>query len=192
MESRDRTKISIRLLASTIVPALVLATMSTAGAGATKSQDPTTKLAIWTGHWAYTEQDFKTPYSDAHIGTGIANCSWAPNREFIICDYFNHNPKPGLPVNDIAVLSYSPSAKTYTHVGVFADSKPVWQRMTVDGDTWITSIEIPYKGKTLIYRTVYVYANDDTRTDVTAEISSDNGRTWTTVTRFKAHKIGSS
>jgi len=108
----------------------------------------------------------------------------------MICDYLNRNPSPGTPVNDIAVLSYSPALKTFTHVGVFNDVKPIWERASVNGDKWITPLAIPYKGKTPIYRDVYVYSSDDTRTDVTAQISADNGRTWTTVTQFKAEKIG--
>jgi hypothetical protein len=92
-------------------------------------------------------------------------------------------------VNDIAVLSYSPALKAFTHVGVSNDVKPIWERASVNGNTWITPRAIPYKGKMLIYRDVYVYTSDDTRMDVTAQISADNGRTWSTVTQFTAEKI---
>jgi hypothetical protein len=181
---------SFGLLSPPFVFAVMLLAPSTAIANGTPLPDPTERLAIWTGRWNYSERDFTTPYSQAHADTGTANCGWSPNRRFVICDYLNANPPQGVPVNDIAVLSYDPIAKTYAHVGVFASHKPIWQSMTVRGNTWIASFDFPYKGKTLIYRDVYVYSDDGTRTSVAAEISADQGRTWTTVTQFKAIKVG--
>jgi hypothetical protein len=41
------------------------------------------------------------------------------------------------------------------------------------------------QGKTVIYRTVYVFQASDKRT-TTTQISADNGKTWTIVTQFTA------
>jgi hypothetical protein len=147
------------------------------------------QLGVWEGQWSYNETDYETPYSHAHKNSGTGTCNWAPNRGFIVCDYLNASPGNGVPTNDLGVFTYNPVTKTYARLGVFQDATTFAEAMTVEGNTWTTSAEIPYHGKTLVSRTVYVFSSDDTRTDVTSQISADKGRTWTTQSQFTAEKV---
>ncbi len=177
------------LLAS-ITAFSALALVFAAGPVASQDSDPSSKLGIWAGRWTYHARTYETPYSHAYAYDGTADCNWSPNHGFMVCDFLNHNPAPGAPVNDLAIFSYDPGAKALTRVGVFKESKPFPQQVTVDGNTWTTSAEIPYKGKTVMYRDVYVFQSTDRRT-TTTQISSDNGKTWTTVTEFTAVQVSS-
>jgi hypothetical protein len=173
--------------ATLLAPLLVLAV---AAPVASQDTDPAAKLGIWAGRWTYHAQDYETPYShaDTYDGTGV--CDWSPNHGFMVCDYLNRNAPPGFPVNDLGVWSYDPGKKTFARVGVFKESKPFVQQVTMDGNTWTTLAEIPYKGKTAMYRTVYVFQSSGKRT-ATTQISADNGKTWTTVTEFTSVQVGS-
>ncbi|HTU80899.1 MAG TPA: hypothetical protein VMF61_02155 [Candidatus Acidoferrales bacterium] len=120
----------------------------------------------------------------------MADCGWARNRGFMVCDYLNSNPGNGVPDNDLAIFSYSPTSKSYARVGVFKGEKPLWERLNVNGNTWTASFNFPYKGATLTYRDVYVYSPDGTRTTTTAQVTADGGHTWTTVSHFAGVKAG--
>jgi hypothetical protein len=169
-----------------------LALVAVAGAAASagsQTSDPTARLGVWQGQWTYTEHDYETPYSHAHTDTGTANCNWSANRGFVVCDYLNSAPANGVPVNDLAVFGYSPTAKAFTRVGVFKDAKPSLEQVAVQGNSWTTSVKFPYQGKTLIQRNVHVFSSDDKQSSATTEISADDGQTWTTISRFTALKV---
>ena len=152
--------------------------------------DPTSKLAIWQGRWAYNERDYETPYSHAHTNSGTGDCRWAPNRGFMVCDYLNSSPGNGVPANDLAVFSYSSVSHTYARLGIFKDSKPFAERVSVHGNRWVTTADIPYKGTTLIYRGVHVFSQDGKHANSTTSISADKGKTWTTISTFTVAKVG--
>jgi hypothetical protein len=152
--------------------------------------DPSRNLGVWEGRWTYHAQDYETPYSHASAYDGTALCNWSPNHGFMVCDFLNNNAPAGFPVNDLAIFSYDPGKKTIARVGVFKDSKPFVQQVTVDGNTWTTSSAVPYKGKMVIYRDVYVFQSATART-TTTQISADGGKTWTIVTKFTAKQVGS-
>jgi Protein of unknown function (DUF1579) len=187
MKSTRRASALVFLVATLLAPALVF--VSTGPAGSQES-DPTAKLGIWAGRWTYHAKTYETPYSHAYAYDGTADCNWSPNHGFMVCDFLNRDPEPGSPVNDLVIFSYDPVTKAYTRVGVFKESKPFPQSVTVDGNTWTTSAEIPYKGKTIIYRDVYVFQSSSKRT-TTAQISADKGKTWTIVTEFTAEQVSS-
>jgi hypothetical protein len=174
------------LLASTAV-VLAAAFAATASAAFSQDADPAGKLSIWTGRWSYQAQTYETAYGHAYAYNGTGVCDWSYNHGFIVCDYLNHNPEPGAPVNDITIYTYDPGTKTYSQVNVFKESKPFTRHMTVAGNTWTSSTEIPYKGKTIIYRDVYVFQSSHHRT-TTTQISADNGKTWTTTTKFTSQR----
>jgi hypothetical protein len=157
---------------------------------ASQASDPTDKLGIWAGRWTYHAQTYETRYSHAYTYDGTAACNWSPNHGFMVCDYLNHNPEPGAPVNDLGVFSYDPNTRAFSRVGVFNESKPFTQQLSVDGNRWTASAKIPYKGKTIIYRDVYLFQSSDKRT-ATTQISADDGKTWTTVTKFTAVQVHS-
>ena|ERR1700678_3476981 len=91
MGLRNRTSAVTVSAISLLIPALALI----AGAGASQASEasnPVGKLGIWEGRWSYVERDYETPYSHNHTNSGTANCNWAPNRSFMICDYLNRSP----------------------------------------------------------------------------------------------------
>jgi hypothetical protein len=175
MQSRRVTMALIALTISCSIPA-----------PATRASDPAAKLGMWEGRWTYDERDYETPYSHAHTSNGTSVCNWAPNRGFMVCDYLNSSPGNGVPSNDLAVFSYNPAAHTYARLGIFKDTKPFAEQVTVRGNTWVTSADIPHKGATLLYRNVHVFSQDDKQARATTEISADKGKTWVTISRFTA------
>jgi hypothetical protein len=185
MELHSRAGALLASIATLLAPVLVfLATVP----AASQDSDPIAKLGIWAGRWTYHAQTYETPYSHAYAYDGTADCNWSPNHGFMVCDFLNHKPAPGAPVNDLAIFSYDPGTKAFTRVGIFKESKPFPQQVTTDGNTWTASAEIPYKGKTIVYRDVYVFQSSDKRT-VTTQISADNGKTWTTLTKFTSVQV---
>ena len=156
---------------------------------ASQMSGPASKLGAWEGHWAYDERDFETPYSHAHANSGTGDCNWSPNRGFMVCDYLNRSPGNGVPANDLAVFSYSSTAHAYARLGIFKDAKPFAEHVTVNGNAWTTTADIPYKGGTITLRTVHVFSSDGTKANATTEISAD-GKTWITISRFTAARIG--
>lgn len=187
MQWHSRASALVIVVAALFGPALVFVSIKPA---ASQDSDPASKLDIWAGRWTYHAKNYETPYSHAYTYDGTAVCNWSPNHGFMVCDFLNRNPEPGAPVNDLAIFSYNPGTKAFSRVGIFKESKPFPQQVTIDGNTWTTSAELPYKGKTFVYRDVYVFQSSEKRT-TTTQISADNGKTWTTVTEFTAVQIAS-
>jgi hypothetical protein len=156
---------------------------------ASHDADPSAKLGVWAGRWTYHAQNYETRFSHASAYDGTADCRWSPNHGFMVCDFLNRSPRHGLPLNDLAILSYDAVKKTYSRVGVFKESKPFPQNVVVDGNTWTMSAKLPYKGKTVILRDVYLFEPAGRRTTTTS-VSADNGKTWTTITTFTAARVG--
>lgn len=91
------------------------------------------------------------------------------------------------PHDDLAVISYSPSAKAYRLVQIHEDRPSSSETLTQNGNTWITSSDVPDKGKTLVLRTMFVFVTPDKQT-TTVQVSADKGQTWTTTIRVTAAK----
>lgn len=167
----------------------VLAFVAAAGGAAlgdTHSSDPPGKLGIWKGRWSYSGRIYETPYSQAHSDSGTGDCNWTPSGGYMICDYFSTDP----PHNDLSIFSYSSVAKAYVHVHIAKDSKPSRESVILNGNTWMTIRDIPYHGKTLAYRTVFVFLSANKQT-TTVQISADGGRRWTTLIETTAVKVAS-
>ena len=169
--------------------ALTLA-LTSAGPVASQENDPSAKLGVWAGTWSYHSQSYETPFSHASSYDGVSTCNWSPNHGFMVCDFLNRNAPPGFPVNDLGVFSYDPTTKAFSRVGVFNDSAPFVEKVAINGDTWTTAAEVPYNGKTIIRRNVYVFQRLGERT-TTTQISADGGKTWITVTKFTAVRSSS-
>jgi hypothetical protein len=101
------------------------------------------------------------------------------------CDYISTDP----PHNDLSVFSYSSVAKSYTHVEITKDAKPSWEKVTQSGNTWITSSEVPYKGKTIALRDAFVFLSSVKQT-TTVQVSADMGQSWITLIEVTAVKVG--
>jgi hypothetical protein len=145
--------------------------------------DPPGKLGIWVGRWTFSGQIYETRYSHAHADTGVADCTWTASKGYVICDYFSDNP----PHDDLSVISYSSSAKAYTHAGIHKDRPPSSEKLTQNGNIWITSSDIHDKGQTLVLRTTFVFLTLDKQT-TKVQVSADKGRTWTTIIQVTAVK----
>jgi len=147
------------------------------------ASDPLGKLGIWVGRWNFSGQIYETKYSHAHADTGVADCAWTANKGYVVCDYFSDDP----PHDDLSVLGYSPSAQAYTHVQIHKDAQPSSEKVTQNGNTWITSSNVPDNGKTLVLRTTFVFLTPDQQTTM-VQVSADEGQTWTTIIQVTAVK----
>jgi hypothetical protein len=167
-----------------LLSTLAFAALTGAGiANPSAASDPSGKLGIWVSRWTFSGQIYETKYSHAHADTGVADCAWTPNRGYVICDYFSDNP----PHDDLTVISYSPSAKAFMLAQIHKDRPPSFEKVTQDGNTWITSRNVPGKGKTLVLRTTFIFLTPDEQT-TTVQVSPDKGRTWTTIIEVTAVK----
>jgi hypothetical protein len=190
MGLRNRTSAVTVSAISLSIPALAL--IACAGASqASEASNPVGKLGISEGRWSYVERDYETPYGHDHTNSGTANCNWAPNRGFMICDYLNRNPGNGVPANDLGVLTYNPLTHSYARLGIFNDAEPFAEQLRVEGNTWVASARILRKRETLIYRNVHVFSTDESLAHAITAVSADNGKTWTTISRFTATKVRS-
>jgi hypothetical protein len=161
-----------------------LAVMGTTTPDTSQAFNPSGKLGVWQGRWSYSGRIYETPYSHAHSDSGTADCSWMPGRGYMICDYVSNDP----PHDNLSVFSYSPVAKAYTHVEITKNAKPSWEKVTQNGNTWITSSELPYKGKTIALRDVFVFLSPDKQT-TTVQASADMGQRWITLIKILAVKV---
>ena len=119
----DENKPAARAPVATIAAtgALAVAFLST-GTAFPQADDPSGKLSIWTGRWAYRVQNYNTPFGRSSTYDGTADCSWSANTGFVVCDFLNHNPPPGFPRNDLGIISYDARTKTYSHIGAFKEA----------------------------------------------------------------------
>ena len=153
--------------------------------------NPMDKLGMQEGRWAYTERDYQTPYSSAHTNNGTSDCNWAPNRGFMVCDYLNGSPSNGVPANDLAVFSYNAAAHTYGRLGIL---KTVG-RLQTRYDKWgymddVSRYSLQGKHAHTAYRS-RVFARWEARERDNSDLRN-RGKTWTTISRFTAAKIGPS
>lgn len=168
----------------TVLSTLAVAALIGAGVADTPpASNPSAKLGIWLGRWNFSGQIYETKYSNAHPDTGVADCTWTANKGYVVCDYFSDNP----PHDDLAVISYSPSAKAYRLAQIHKDRPSSSETLTQNGNTWITSSDVPDKGKTLVLRTTFVFVTPDKQM-TTVQVSADKGQTWTTTIRVTAVK----
>lgn len=172
------------MLAKLVVPSTVLALlMGAATAAPSATSEPPPQLEMWLGRWTFNGHIYQTPFSDAHPDTGIADCTWAANKGYVICDYFSDNP----PHDDLAVIAYSPSAKAYHLVQIHKDRPSSSETLTNNGNIWVTLRDSSDEGKALVVRTTFVFVTRDKQT-TTVQISADKGQTWTTTVRVTAVK----
>jgi hypothetical protein len=191
MDVRSRASTFTISIIALLIPLLVVVAVSRAATPyPLPVSNPVDKLGMQEGRWAYNERDYETPYSSAHANNGTADCNWAPNRGFMICDYLNSSPGNGVPSNDLAVFSYNASARTYGRLGIFKDRRSFAEHVTINGNTWTTSGNTPYKGSTLIMHTVHAFSQNGKHANAITKVSVDNGKTWTTISRFTAAKVG--
>jgi hypothetical protein len=161
---------------------LTLGFTISASAARSASTSPLERLNAWQGHWTIANKSIETPYSHANSISWTADCSWMPNRSYMICDFQSDgiDPESGAVQNNLSLFTYSQSEQTYHHMGITRDQKPLYEKMDVNGDTWTDQFEMPYKGKSLFCRDVYTFTLPS-RYERRFEISADQGANWTLV-----------
>lgn len=169
------------IIASLMTVATFLTMMGVVKPDASQGFDPLGKLEIWQGHWTYRGQIFETRYSHARSDSGTFDCNWMQSSGYMVCEYNSADP----PHNDLSIFNYNPVTKAYAHVEVTKDSKPTWEPVSRNGNTWTTSTDVPYKGKTMVYQVVFTF--DSAHKQITTvRLSGDNGQNWVTVARTTA------
>ncbi len=169
----------------TLLFTLAFAALTGAGiADPSSASDSLGKLGIWVGRWNFRGQIYATRFSQAHIDTGVADCTWTAHKGYVICDYFSDNPAH----DDLSVMSYNPSAKAYTLALIHRDSQPSSEKVTQNGNTWISSRTVADDGKTILFRTTFVFLTPEKQTTM-VQASADKGRAWSTIIQVTALKV---
>lgn len=188
MQLRRFAKVLMVSIATLAVPPLLVVTMASATTpSASQSLNPYRQLDIREGRWTYSGQSFETPYSHARTSFGIDDCTWMPGKVYMVCGIMSTSNPPD--PNALSVFSYNRTAGTYTHVVSSDDSKPLWETVTVRGDTWLAQAQIPNGGKTILLRDLYTFLSPDRMTE-RVTLSVDQGRHWIVrwqSTEVKAH-----
>jgi hypothetical protein len=165
--------------------AVVLAVARADTLEGSQTPNPLLKLTKLQGHWTYTGQYYETGATHAGPSRGAMDCDVMPNKGYISCDILSSIPdaNTGIPANFLSLFSYSPSEKSYMHFVITNDISPLGERLTIDGDRWVSHSQLSENGKTIMLRDLFVFLSPD-KLDQTSQFSIDNGRTW--VTRWHA------
>jgi hypothetical protein len=169
--------------------ALALACADTLGGS--EAPSPLAKLGRMQGHWMYSGRYYETAASHAGPSRGVMDCYVMPNKGYLGCDILSSIPDPhsGIRANYLSLFSYSPSEKSYMHFVITNDISPLGERLTIDGDTWVSRSELSDKGKTIMLRDLFVFLSAD-KLNQTSQYSIDNGRTWVSRWHAIAVKVG--
>jgi len=176
---------AMRKCANVLMGAIALLTtaavMPSALAADSQPPGPLEKLRPMQGHWTYSGQFYETANSHAGPSRGAMDCNLMPNKGYLSCDILSSIPEAdtGIRANDLSLFSYSPSEKSYLHFVIFDSVSPLGERLTIDGNRWVSHSELTVKGKTIMLRDFFVFSSAD-KLDQTSQISIDNGRTWLT------------
>jgi hypothetical protein len=153
--------------------------------GGSQPPSPLAQLGKLQGHWTYSGRYYETASSHAGPSRGAMDCYVMPNKGYLACDILSSIPDAdtGIRANYLSLFSYSPSEKSYMHFVITNDTSPLGERLTIDGDRWVSHSELSDKGKTIMLRDLFVFLSAD-KLDQTSQYSIDNGGTW--VTRWHA------
>lgn len=146
---------------------------------------PLEKLGKMQGDWTYSGQYYETAASHVGPSRGVMECNVMPNKGYIGCDILSSIPdaSTGVRANYLSLFSYSPSEKSYMHFVITNNISPLGERLTVDGNKWVSHSELSEKGRMIMLRDLFVFLSAD-KVDQTSQFSIDNGRTW--ITRWHA------
>jgi len=154
-----------------------------AGATAQDSSSARDKLAAWGGHWKTRIETKETQFGHAKTEDYDAKCSFLPHGAFMGCEYLSLQPDPdsGRVINDVALIYYSDIDKTFKYTNVAPEGGPREDVMTVDGNVWTRTFEIPRRnGGVADARNIYNFVSPDKRL-ARFEISLDKGAHWIVV-----------
>ena len=176
-------RVSKKLLVGTAGLGAAFLLALTAGATAQDSSSPHDKLATWAGHWKVHIETKETQFGRAKTEDYDAKCSFQPHGTFMACEYLSLQPDPDSSrvVNDVALIYYSDVDKTFKYTNVAPEDPPRTDVMTVDGNVWTRTFEIPRRsGGVADARNIYDYVSPDKHL-ARFEISLDKGAHWIVV-----------
>jgi hypothetical protein len=173
------------IVALCTLSAALLAMACADTAAGSQASNPLEKLTKLQGHWTYAGRYYATASRHAGPSRGVMDCDVLPNKGYVSCDILSSIPDAdtGVRANYLSLFSYSPSEKSYLHFVITNDVSPLGERLTIDGDRWVSHSELSIKGKTIMLRDLFVFLSAD-KLDQTSQFSTNNGRTW--VTRWHA------
>lgn len=179
------------IMATCALWAAVLAIASADTTQGSQAPNPLEKLSKMQGHWTYSGQYYETATSHAGPSRGAMDCDLLPNKGYLSCDILSSIPDAdtGIRKNYLSLFSYSPSEKSYMHFVITNDVSPLGERLTIDGDRWVSHSKLSENGKTILLRDFFVFLPPD-KLDQTSQYSIDNGRTWVTRWHAVAVKAG--
>lgn len=187
-----RMRRDVKMLTGSIVAILALAlTAGAATSGSPNTSDPRDRINIWEGHWKIQSQRKETAYSHAASVSFDADCSWMPNRGYMVCDYLSASvdPAEGKPANHLTIFTYNDKDKAYKHLGISKDYKTLEEVTAIDGNLWHYTYELTGdKGEKLQCRDEYEFVSPEKQT-TRFEISSDGGQHWTLVSEGVGTKV---
>jgi hypothetical protein len=155
----------------------------TAGATAQDASSPREKLALWAGHWKIRIESKETQFGHAKTEDYDGKCSFLPHGTFMACEYLSRQPDPdsGRVINDVALLYYSDTDKTFKYTNVAPEGGPHEDIFHVDGNVWTRPFEITRRsGGVADAREIYTFVSPDKQL-ARLEISTDKGAHWTVV-----------
>ena len=158
----------------------VLALVTTASAVTSSNQGlphAYGRLGIWAGRWTFTGQLFETRYSQAQKESGTNDCFWMPSRGYMVCNIMGN--RSNRTTNDLSIFSCSPTTGAYSHIITVNASDPLWESVTVHGNTWLAQAQISDKGKVILLRDLYTFLSPNRVTE-RVTVSGDQGRHWRT------------
>lgn len=142
-----------------------------------KDAAPASQLQTWVGHWHTKGESGGTPW---HADT---RCGWSANHGFVVCDQLINDR-----VNQLMILSYDESSKSYRISSIGKDRAPIVSFGTIDGQVWTNTGEFDQGGKRILIKTVVDFSVPRHYSD-RETISEDGGAHWTEESRGRAIQV---
>lgn len=163
--------------------ATLLVLTATATFAQKPADDATKKLGAFLGKWE----------SEATLGgggkvTSKIDCRWSPQASYLICEQQVKTPDALL--HQLTVYSYDAGHGAYSFA-TFQNpgTAPHSDKLKINGNTWIYSGGGEANGKKLLFRTTNEFKDSGRTETFKAEISNDDGATWTKTVEGVAHKV---
>jgi hypothetical protein len=146
------------------------------------------RLDYFAGQWTSEGEIKPGPMGPAGKFTIEGTCEWFEGGFALVC--LGESQGPMGPSKTIAILSYQPNEKVYTHYVVDSRAPPEQAKGTVEGDTWTFTAQSKMNGKSMKSRSTIKEMSSASYT-FKGDTSIDGGP-WTIVIEGKATKSGTS
>jgi hypothetical protein len=129
------------------------------------------------GKWVGSGEFVASDFSQANKSSATTTSTWSPDHIFVVCDQdINFG---GTPMRDLSIYTFSPKTnKFYFYAVSLGQDKPRSADLAITGGRWVYSSSNRIKAKTVEFRTVDVFRDND-NVEWWSEFSTDGGKTWT-------------